>query len=56
MCILWEILEIKNGCPQGLSPCPVLVNNHLLSYDIEFVLTNMFSVEGRWAIQQLYTA
>jgi hypothetical protein len=47
--------KITSGCPQGLPPCPVLVNNHLLSYDVEFVLFRMSYAQGRWEIMQLYT-
>jgi hypothetical protein len=52
---LGKLWKVRMGCPQGLPPCPVIVNNHLLSYDIEFILTRMFSADGRHAIVQLYT-
>jgi hypothetical protein len=42
------------GCPQGIPPGPILVNLHLLTYDIEFVLLSMLSKEGRQDINDMY--
>lgn len=50
--VLWRATA---GCPQGLAPCPVLVNMFLLSYDVEYVRVQQHSEHGRWCIQQLYT-
>ena len=43
------------GCPQGLAPGPVFINAHLLSYDLQFVMTRHATPVGRFQIQQLYS-